>query len=46
MVMRGESVIRPRPSKHRKERDRELARKAKEAMAKVAPMAESHQKKN
>jgi hypothetical protein len=47
--MRGESVIRPRQFKHKKDKDREIAKRAKEAMAeavsRAVPIVECHQKK-
>lgn len=46
MVMRGESIIRPRPSKHRKDKDREIARRAKEALAKAAPATEGQYRRS
>ena len=47
MVMRGESVIRPRLTKNRKDKERELAKRAKAELAKnlAAPIIEGPNKK-
>ncbi|HSB47156.1 MAG TPA: hypothetical protein VLD37_04015 [Candidatus Bilamarchaeum sp.] len=44
--MRGESAIKPVLPKYKKDRDRLLAKKAKEAMAKLAVLTDSYAKKN